>query len=224
LVLVNGEWSDWSDVGECTEDELLQIWEKTRSRQCNNPVPQYGGLTCHPDQDHETVVCSEVHGQWSEWSISEGDCTQDPTEPWTKSKSRTCTNPVPQYGGYECDMANEGSSGIYNCPPGIPFQNLVNNTFTFYFFWFLVENGDWSVWIISDDINCTQNDQGYWTTTSKRTCTNPEPKYGGSCLSDINGTFSESTVDCEPGIAEQTASVHFFQWLPPTYMYRDKKH
>jgi hypothetical protein len=116
-LVVNGEWSNWSD-GECTLHEDDQKWYKTR--QCNNPVPQYGGTTCNPNQDHETVVCSEVHGQWSEWSISEGDCMRDDTGAWTKSKSRTCTNPEPKYGGNGCviDTANGGSSGFYNCPPG----------------------------------------------------------------------------------------------------------
>jgi hypothetical protein len=65
----------------------------------------------------------------------------------------------------------------------------------------MVENGDWSVWIISEDVNCTQNNQGNWTKPRTRTCTNPEPKYGGgACLSDTNGTLSKLTVDCKTGI------------------------
>ena len=51
-----------------------------------------------------------VHGGWSEWS-SYTDCSKTCDE-GTKSRSRTCTRPVPSSGGSECDG---NASETMNC-------------------------------------------------------------------------------------------------------------
>ena len=59
-----------------------------------------------------------INGQWSSWTISDGDCTFDPTrQKWTKPKTRTCDSPEPQYRGDPCSEDPEGSLGVYICPP-----------------------------------------------------------------------------------------------------------
>ena len=51
-----------------------------------------------------------VHGGWSEWS-SYTDCSKTCDE-GTKSRSRTCTRPVPSSGGSDCDG---NASETMNC-------------------------------------------------------------------------------------------------------------
>ena len=51
LVLVNGVFSEWDDWTECTV--LCGGGSQTRSRTCDNPAPQFGGLPC----DGEVTEC-----------------------------------------------------------------------------------------------------------------------------------------------------------------------
>ena len=64
------------------------------------------------------------------------------------------------------------------------------------FFSFFIENGGWSEWIHSSDEECfLQNDE--WVKPKKRTCSNPEPKYGGICHQE-NNLLNVTLENCEP--------------------------
>ena len=119
-----------------------------------------------------SIPSVSVHGAWSSWNVSDGDCVLS-SGSWTKSKSRTCTNPAPSYGGSSCPGSETGQ---HVCPP---------------------ENGSWSPWNIPEDNmdNCNQVGDS-WVKKKTRTCDNPEPKYGGSCT---DPSFNETTHPCSPG-------------------------
>ena len=50
--------------------------------------------------------CESVHGEWSEWSVSDDQCTLEEGS-WTRPRTRTCTNPEPKYGGENCHADQE---------------------------------------------------------------------------------------------------------------------
>ena len=46
-ILVDGGFSDWDEWGPCTAE--CGGGDQTRSRRCDSPVPQFGGLECEGD-------------------------------------------------------------------------------------------------------------------------------------------------------------------------------
>ena len=55
-VIVDGAWSDWSDYGDCLV--TCGKGHKTRSRECNSPLPANGGLNC-TGESSEATECEE---------------------------------------------------------------------------------------------------------------------------------------------------------------------
>jgi Thrombospondin type 1 domain len=53
---VDGGWSVWSDWEQCSQS--CGSGYKSRSRDCNNPMPQNGGRLCTGDHV-ETVKCND---------------------------------------------------------------------------------------------------------------------------------------------------------------------
>ena len=45
--IVDGGFSDWDEWGPCTAQ--CGGGDQTRSRRCDNPVPEFGGLDCDGD-------------------------------------------------------------------------------------------------------------------------------------------------------------------------------
>jgi len=98
---IPGGFTEWSQFGECTVS--CGGGTKTRERACTNPSPKYGGAPC-AGATTDTEKCNTQHcpidggytdfGKWSKCSKSCGGGTQ--------LRSRTCTNPKPQYGGESC--------------------------------------------------------------------------------------------------------------------------
>ena len=60
IFLAQGGYTEWSEWSECTKS--CGVGEKNRTRNCTNPPPANGGLSC-VDQGlgdaEETVACNE---------------------------------------------------------------------------------------------------------------------------------------------------------------------
>ncbi|KAL5248468.1 hypothetical protein ACHWQZ_G017606 [Mnemiopsis leidyi] len=179
---VNGGWSSYGTWSECTE--TCGTGTQTRTRTCTNPAPQYGGADC-TETAEETQECNTnpcpIDGGWSSYGDWSG-CSQT-CGTGTQTRTRTCTNPAPQYGGADCTgTAGETlNCNTHHCP--------INGGWSGY--------GEWS--------KCTKF-CGTGTQTRTRTCTNPAPLYGGA---DCTGT-AEETQDCNdrPCPREQQLTLH----------------
>ena len=136
-------WSEWSEFGDCTVTCGGGTQERTRT--CTNPEPEFGGDDCVGDsseiQDCGTDPCPSelnvipmyylcncycfitlssciliVDGMWSEWSEF-GDCSVT-CGGGTQERTRTCTNPAPEFGGDDCvgDSLETQDCGTNPCP------------------------------------------------------------------------------------------------------------
>ena len=63
FILVHGAWGEWTDWSLCSvscEDGV-----KTRTRDCDRPEPQFGGLECvdqpNAGNDTDTESCNNGH-------------------------------------------------------------------------------------------------------------------------------------------------------------------
>ncbi|XP_059140117.1 uncharacterized protein LOC131928191 [Physella acuta] len=164
--IVNGGWASWTQWSVCPVTCGGGV--TSRYRTCNNPSPDPSGLPCSGNAS-ETKACYEDHcpvngglSAWSGWSC-DVECGQG-----TASRTRSCNNPAPLYGGLNCSgQLNETKScdNITACP--------INGGF-----------GPWSDWS-----TCTKT-CGTGVTTRYRNCDSPEPQYGGNNCSETG--FTES--------------------------------
>ncbi len=111
---VNGEWSEWSRWGYC--GAICGKGEKTRTRFCDNPKPEFGGYDC-PGSSEETSgceaarPCEPVNGgwtSWTRWTTCSKKCGRG-----TITRRRSCENPRPQNGGQECIGQKDQSRPCY---------------------------------------------------------------------------------------------------------------
>eukprot|EP00105_Crassostrea_gigas_P005928 XP_011419685.1 PREDICTED: coadhesin isoform X2 [Crassostrea gigas] len=163
-------WNEWS-LCSSTCGGGIQI----RNRSCTNPVPQNGGKECE-GKTTDSLECNinecPVDGNfsdWGAWTMCSVTCGGG-----TRMRSRTCTNPSPQFGGKECSDESGQSENCNNisCP---------------------VDGGysEWSLWA-----ECTVPCGG-GTSMRKRTCTNPSPQHGGKqCEGEANETVECNTNIC----------------------------
>ena len=93
-------------------------WYKTKTRTCSNPEPKFGGENCQ-GESKQTEKCQPVNGTWTDWEISNGDCSKDDENgQWTKLKTRICQGT--KYGGNYCEEeSGYMENGSYVCEPGI---------------------------------------------------------------------------------------------------------
>ncbi|XP_071802483.1 A disintegrin and metalloproteinase with thrombospondin motifs 10-like [Asterias amurensis] len=174
-VVINGGWSNWTPFGQCSLTCGLGLW--TRTRQCNNPVPQNGGQQC-AGSSSDTQTCfvqaclTVVNGGWTQWQF--GPCSRT-CGGGQQTLTRTCTNPAPQNGGQNC-FGNTNEIVTCNtqiCPT--------------------VVHGGWSDWTYS---GCSRTCGG-GTQTRSRTCTNPTPQNGGqNCFGNTNEIVTCNTQIC----------------------------
>lgn len=114
-ISVWGEWSTWSECPTCG------ISFRSRTRNCSDPQPQNGRLSC-PGFGNDTQKCESnkpcpVDGGWSLW----GPWEQCPVSCGSSQRSRvrTCTAPAPAFEGKVCNELNRTSSEPCNleaCP------------------------------------------------------------------------------------------------------------
>ncbi|KAK2563275.1 Mucin-like protein [Acropora cervicornis] len=100
---VDGKYSDWGPFSVC--DKPCNGGKQVRTRQCNNPPPVFGGRPCEgPDKEEKdcnTNPCVPVNGGFTEWgSYSACSVTCGKGK---MTRTRSCTNPAPLYGGKGCD-------------------------------------------------------------------------------------------------------------------------
>ena len=132
-------WLSWSHWEKCkqinkSDDESCLC----RNRKCS-------GTSCIKKLETEVVNCT-AHGGWSDWT------------PWSscsvtcgkgiKTRSRSCTNPQPSYGGRQCSGSRRETieCPFVPCPTTTTTTESPRNFITRHFLW-----SDWSEWS-----ECTQ--------------------------------------------------------------------
>ncbi|XP_062609284.1 hemicentin-1-like [Saccostrea cucullata] len=105
---IHGNWGSWSGWNSCSR--TCGGGTKSRSRSCNNPSPMYGGNYCS-GSSIDTASCNTNScpidggwGSWGGWSSCSKTC-----DTGSKSRSRSCNNPYPQYGGAGCSGTSQES-------------------------------------------------------------------------------------------------------------------
>ncbi|XP_053376701.1 SCO-spondin-like [Mercenaria mercenaria] len=171
---VAGGWTDWLEWGTRCSVTCGHGAVK-RFRQCANPIPSNGGAYCAGDlfQSRECIQprcpVDGVWSSWSAWSHCDVTCANG-----TQFRNRTCNNPMPQYGGKDC-QGGVGESKICTqnpCPV----------------------NGMWGAWLAwsSWDVTCAQGSR-----SRIRTCNSPAPMFNGhDCPGDFNGHESKDLGNC----------------------------
>ncbi|XP_063681670.1 uncharacterized protein LOC134816658 [Bolinopsis microptera] len=116
--LVCPGWSDYGEWSGCSA--TCGTGTRARIRICTNPAPVHIGLDCPEAGNTESEDCNQqdcpVDGGWSvwgAWSTCSADCGGG-----SRSRTRTCTNPVTSHGGAECVGENTESEDCnqQDCP------------------------------------------------------------------------------------------------------------
>ena len=156
---VNGGFANFSAWTNC--DAPCGGGTQDRSRTCSNPPRANGGADCVGEW-FETRECNRQrcpvdggfsdYGDWSECSVKCGGGVM--------TRTRSCTNPRPAYGGAGCERLGE-STETRTCNLGACQVDGGYSDF-----------GKWT--------NCTSRCGGRGTQKRFRTCTNPAPAHGGA--------------------------------------------
>ena len=178
LLLVHGNYSSWSTFSPCSSS--CGSGTKTRTRFCNNPVPDYGGRDCSSlGPLFENEMCNEKpcpvaggYTQWSNFSRCSFSCGGG-----TRYRTRNCTNPIPQHGGDNCSSVGK-SLNVKECnTKACPVNGNYSSWSAF---------GPCSTW-------CGNGQQ-----VRNRSCTEPEPQYGGRDCSTLGLAYEVKNCNSRP--------------------------
>ncbi len=160
-------WAKWSSWGSCSvvgcgtgTHERLRLCKES---ECLGPDRQTQNCTVH----------CPVDGAWASWS-SWGSCSAICGD-GKMQRTRTCTDPAPQYGGQECSGSEEQSQ---NCTVNCPIH------------------GAWAQWSSWSGCVCGV---GTAQKTRHRNCTDPAPEHGGQECSGSD-TQTETCSHCSASV------------------------
>merc|ERR1711881_269332 len=157
------------DYGACSK--TCGDGTKTRTRTCSNPAPAHGGDDCTgnaADSDSCNEKKCPIDGKWSDYGAFT-DCSKS-CGGGTQSKSRTCTNPAPQFDGKDC----EGEADLVQDCNADACPQPIHGKWSDY--------GEWG----ACNATCGGGEQ-----IRERNCTNPEPAHGGD-------TCTGETTESQP--------------------------
>jgi len=113
---IDGLWGDWGPWGSCSV--TCANGTEYRTRLCDDPMPQFGGANCTSNasltemwstlnntlEQTDSQACDPgpcpIDGNWGEWG-NWTDCSKT-CFGGTTNRTRTCSDPAPQYGGVNC--------------------------------------------------------------------------------------------------------------------------
>ncbi|KAM4861104.1 hemicentin-1 [Thomomys bottae] len=181
---VDGKWTTWTSWSACTVS--CGGGTRQRTRDCSNPVPQYGGRRCE-GSDIQTDFCNSdpcpTHGNWSPWS-GWGTCSRT-CNGGQMRRYRTCDNPQPSNGGRACGGPD---TQIQRCSTDM-----------------CPVDGSWGTW--QSWSHCSASCGG-GEKTRKRQCDNPVPsKSGRSCPGDATQVSRCNVQACPGGPQRARGSV-----------------
>lgn len=170
---IHGGWASWSNWSMCTV--TCSRGSQLRLRICSNPIPQHGGQNC-PGNFSDLRYCDfgpcPIHGNWTAWS-QWSDCSKTCAN-GTRSRNRTCSSPVPQFGGRNCSGEVTEIKSCIKAPCPIP--------------------GKWATW--SQWSECSKSCSG-GRKSRRRTCNNPSPSNGGQpCTGRATETEMCQLIPC----------------------------
>ncbi|XP_020627814.1 mucin-like protein [Orbicella faveolata] len=175
---LNGGYTIWNGWGACSSDcgEGIRI----RTRTCTNPIAGRFGKTClqlglGEPQEEEKCKLKEcpIDGGFTDWG-EYGVCSKPCGTDGVKKRTRTCTNPLPQFGGKPCEGTSEETQpcNVKPCPV----------------------DGAFSEWGSFEDCDKTC---GSGIKRRTRTCTNPPPSHGGkNCEGAVDQVEECNTQPC----------------------------
>ena len=187
LCPINGGYTLWSEFTQCSI--TCGTGTQQRTRNCSNPLPQFGGRNCSRlgaavDVRECNLKPCPIDGGYSPWSAF-SKCTRS-CNGGKQKRWRLCNNPSPKHGGKGCSRL------------GPPSQIQPCNSSP------CPVHGGYSEW--SEFEACTRTCGG-GRLIRRRNCTSPPPAYAGRNCSGL-GPSAESikcnTENC-PGLF-----VHFY--------------
>lgn len=173
---IDGQWGGWYKWSSCSVKCGTGMQE--RSRGCNAPSPQYGGLPCNGPMtevlDCDTGIKCPIDGHWTLWTPW-GQCSKT-CDTGLQSRTRMCDNPAPAFGGIKCRGFSEE---LRQCDTGIP----------------CMIHGNWGMWTEFTACSATC---GTGMTNRVRICDNPPPQFGGTeCVGPpVEHVTCDSMVPC----------------------------
>ncbi|WAR26346.1 LOW QUALITY PROTEIN: HMCN1-like protein [Mya arenaria] len=179
---VDGGWGTWESWSICDCEN-----EQNRKRKCENPSPVGAGKQCEGNYTQiigcipdASALCPTQGGwtNWYSWMACSATCGHG-----THLRLRLCENPKPEHGGRYFKARNEHNSEYIHLKERVTSLKLT-----------LFVNGNWGEWERwgACDKSCNTGHQ-----SRNRTCSNPEPAYGGqNCNGDNIDTTACNTQPC----------------------------
>lgn len=138
------EWTDWTrcsrDCGRGRQSRMRDCstvnkafinctGERVQVQDCNtHECPSKFPLHHHHALCHHAPLCNAVDGgwtRWSEWNQCSTTCGNG-----TQTRNRSCTDPIPQYGGEDCsgDTIETKRCHLRHCPGEQPYSMVSSQT------------------------------------------------------------------------------------------------